>query len=737
MAAWQRVFGHSHPYENQQRGIELALDVFSDNGYLALEGACGTGKTMLALTAGIQAVRDRSTPFERILVATSVKQQLRQFERDLAQIESNRPEEMDPVTALTLVGKADVCPYNLTGTGGMTNTSLYDRCESLRDRTRELVDGGRQPSVLANQAQTQFGQLEIDGTEAPYSEVMPTADMSDSGRDVEFCPFYAQYLADSQDGGDNSNPVLFEYHDGEVLTPEVLVQRGLEFGSCPHSLMGVLLEEVEVVIGNYYHVFDPRTVTAFTGGLLDQSTLLICDEAHMLEPRVRDLASDQVAFGTLERARNELATVIEAAKGREGRGAETIANETLSKAGFDRADLSLVHTFLGELLAEARISTEERVTDDRIPLRDPNEINTDRLTNQMVNDGYGESAWEAAQELAPCVEYILNTLDGEERWRALPGVGRFLNNWYHRDHETYLRSISPRADDEDDALELHNCLPADVIAERLDAFGGGILMSATLAPTDVFTRVTGLDRIAASGRPVETAQFGLPFLRENRLSLIVDAPKFTYRNRGSPAEQTPTRRVYATAIADVAGSADGNTLVGMPSYAEARWAADELEDRIDRPVLLDRSSDRATTEALKSEFFEGGPKVLVTSLRGTLTEGVDYEGDRLAAAVVCGVPIINTGDPVTQAMTTAYDRRFGHGFEHSLVVPAVRKARQALGRVIRGPDEVGVRVLVDERFHRSGWDGVRDHLPTSGEFEVIHAEELPGTLDRFWERHDT
>lgn len=732
MSAWQRVFGHSSPYENQARGIEHALDVLTDGGYLALEGACGTGKTMLALTAGIHAVRDPSTPFERILVATSVKQQLRQFERDLAQIEATRPEDMTPVTALTLVGKADVCPYNLTGTGGMTEASVYDRCENLRDRTRDLSESGRAPAALASDAKSQIGGLELDGTTAPYPESMPVTSEPDSGRDVEYCPFYAQYLADGAEGNGGSDAVSFDYDDGEVLTPETLVQRGLEYGSCPHSLMGVLMEDVEVVIGNYYHVFDPRTVTAFTGGLLDQSTLLICDEAHMLEPRVRDLVSDQVAVGTLERARDELATVIEAAKGREGRGARTVATEALSTAGLERADLSLVHTFLGELLAAARDLSADRVTDDRVPLRDPTEVEIDRLTGRLREDGYGEATWEATEEVAPIVEYVLNTIEGEERWRAVPGVGHFLNRWWHNDHEAYLRALSPRDESTDDALELHNCLPADAIASALHAFGGGILMSATLAPMDVFTRVTGLDRVAATGRPVETAHFGLPFPHENRLSLIVDAPKFTYRNRGAPSEDSPTRRVYASVTADVAKIADGNTLVGMPSYAEARWMADELEQRIDSPILLDRSSDRTTTDALKRAFFEGGSKVLVTSLRGTLTEGVDYEGDRLAASVVCGVPIINTGDPVTQAMTTAYDRRFGRGFEQSLVVPAVRKARQALGRVIRGPDEVGVRVLVDERYRRAGWDGVKDHLPADDEFDVIHPEELPGELRTFW-----
>ena len=151
------------------------------------------------------------------------------------------------------------------------------------------------------------------------------------------------------------------------------------------------------------------------------------------------------------------------------------------------------------------------------------------------------------------------------------------------------------------------------------------------------------------------------------------------------------------------------------------------------------SDDRAT-ESLKGEFFAGPGKVLVTSLRGTLTEGVDYRGDRLHAAVVCGVPLVDTTRPRTRAVVTAYDRAFGtddrggrSGFETALTVPAVRKARQAVGRVIRGPDERGVRVLVDARYARDRWNGVREHFPEweREEFQPVSPDMLSLGLDRF------
>jgi DNA excision repair protein ERCC-2 len=86
-------------------------------------------------------------------------------------------------------------------------------------------------------------------------------------------------------------------------------------------------------------------------------------------------------------------------------------------------------------------------------------------------------------------------------------------------------------------------------------------------------------------------------------------------------------------------------------------------------------------------------------------------------------------------LRTAYDRRFGDGFEYALTVPAVRKARQAVGRVIRGPEETGVRVLLDERYARGSWNSVREVLgPDREEFQPVSPDMLSLGLERFRER---
>jgi DNA excision repair protein ERCC-2 len=773
---WRSVFGHDEPYPEQADGIETAVETAERDGFAVIEGACGTGKTMLALTAGIDRVRDPDSTFERVVVLTSVKQQLRQFEADVRTINANLPDDRRPVSAVTLVGKADVCPYSRERVGGVDDATVYDRCEGLRERTRNLTgsDGPTTAATLAAEARrAQTGLLDSGGRDAT-AEYLETAgeptpyppDTAEYG-DTEYCPFYARYLEDLPEEGDPVEAVPVDFEDAGLLDTEDLVGLAAGHGICPHSALGAVLPHVEVAIGNYYHAFDPRTVDSFTAPLLDETTFVVCDEAHMLEPRVRELVSDGVADATLRDAESELTRAIQPVELDPDSDEGALVRGELSAADVSLDELRETRAFVRDLreeldrLIRAHLDRErpawrtamDDLPDEEIPLRDPETPEPDAIT-EWASGEYGDDVWARAESVGAVVARVVDELEEADRERAAPTVGRVLGAWYRAGHDRYFRAIdcsrtwteSEPADSWRRAynarLSLHNCVPGDAIATRLDDFGGGVLMSATLEPLDVFRTVTGLETLAADGRPIVERTYGLGFPVENRASFAVDAPAFTHENRGAPGSGSDTRRVYVDAVAEVAAR-DGNVLVGMPNYAEAGWMADELTARLDSPVLLDESSDDGTTEALKAEFFAGGSKTLVTSLRGTLTEGVDYRGDRLRAAVVCGVPLVDTTRPRTRAVVTAYDHAFGtggqgdgggrSGFETALTVPAVRKARQAVGRVIRGPDEHGVRVLVDARYARDRWNGVRGYMPEweREEFQPVSPDMLSLGLDRF------
>jgi DNA excision repair protein ERCC-2 len=544
-----------------------------------------------------------------------------------------------------------------------------------------------------------------------------------------------------------------------------------------------MLERADVAVGNYNHLFDPGS-RPLLSSILDDRTFVVVDEAHRLEERVRDLLSDRLGRQTIKQARNDCNMLVQRAQQTADHKAQV--NEILGAREVPLDAVDHARKFYDDLLrwlddrVESFLDSEHEgwranpsvlpEQDREIPLRDPDTVEQDELTAWAEQKGYDGQLWRSLSKIGAAVEDAIDEL-GLTRQPVCAAVGVLAGQWWERDHSTFLREIelehAPADQRHVDAdyqavytpgLVCYNCMPATALRDVFDELGGGVLMSATLEPMDVFTRVSGLDALAEDGddgssdtadgddyRPVRSVTYDLPFPKENRASYLVDAKPFTARNRGQPEEMdplgenwNPTRDEYAQALRALARS-PGNVMVAMPNYREARWAGAYLQDAVEKPVVVDESSSNEETERRKQEFFRGEGKVLVTSTRGTLTEGVDYDGEKLSTCAVVGVPLVNIGSPRVRSVQRAYGDAFGeeNAFEYALTVPAVRRARQAIGRVIRGVDEVGVRAFVGRRYTPDARHSVYPYLPKGEreEFTQMTPEFLAQQLDLFWGSH--
>lgn len=770
---WRTVFGYDEPYEGQTDAIETAIDTGEKGGYLVMEGACGTGKTMAALTAAGTLFRENH--YDNVLVVTPVKQQRRQFIEDLQAINVGLDE---PFSGLALVGKADLCPYERVGA---FDQSTQAACEDLREHTAGLVahggDGsgdrwwsaGRAGELVesarldADSWRTLDEGLSTAGVDAPYPTARPTAAESLTGGDHEptFCPFEADWYA-----REKRSPVAFEDGEDHVITTEELLTGSVPRGTCPHRAMGTLLRQADIVVGNYNHLFDPRT-RALTDGVVDERTFVIVDEAHRLEGRVRDLLSDRIGIQSLRRARNDVAHLLtHARQSRENREeiADALASWEISTDALDRTrdfyddaigwlDRRVDNHLTEEFGNLDRAAEQGRLPDDiEIPLRDPDVEESDEFS-EWANEEYSASFCKELHTIGAAVEDVIETVE-PERSCVCGDIGRLVTRWWTRDHAAYFREVTLSRTQREHVngwerhytagLVCYDCLPADDLRERFGELGGGVLMSATLEPMDVFRECVGLDTDVepsdeeSEERPVVERTYELTYPEENRASWVVDVPAFTARNRGSPDSATEVRETYAYALREIARS-PGNVLLCLPSYREATWAGERLKDTIEKPVLVDEPSSDDATEERKREFFAGEGKVLVTSTRGTLTEGVDYDGKKLSACAVVGIPLVNIASPRIRAVRRAYGAAFGEesSFEFALTVPAVRRARQAIGRVIRGPEEVGVRALVDERYTPDAPRSVHEYLSPMEREELTAMTPmfLDSQFEGFWDVH--
>ncbi|PSQ46341.1 ATP-dependent DNA helicase [Halobacteriales archaeon SW_12_67_38] len=774
--AWRAFFGYDEPYANQADAIEAAIDAGEEGGYLVMEGACGTGKTMAALAAAGRLLRDTDR-YDNVVVATPVKQQRRQFIQDLRAINADLDE---PFAGLALVGKPALCPYEREDA---FDQGVQDACEDLRETTAGLVagddggeawwDAGRAGELVesaridADSWRTLDEGLSTAGVDAPYSTGRPVVpeSMTESDREQVFCPFEADWYA-----REKASPVSFADGEEGVITTEELLAGAVPAGTCPHRAMGTLLEDADVVVGNYNHLF-------------------------------------RIGSVSLRRARNDVAQLASYARqsrdNREAIAAQLASWElstdalTQAREFYDDALAWLdrrVETHLDEEFDDLDRAAERGDLPDRveIPLRDPAVDEPDAFTEWAIEAGYTDDFCESLHTIGAAVEDVLETVD-PDRTCVCSSVGRLVRNWWTRDHAAFFREVTlerTQREHSDEwrrhytaALECYDCLPAEDLRERFGDLGGGVLMSATLEPMDVFRECVGLDRLvtepandpdipdvpdgvdlpdptgdtsdesgetddggapgneaasderSAVERPITERTYDLTFPAENRASWIVDVPAFTARNRGPPDGESEVRETYAYALREIALS-PGNVLVCLPSYREAAWAAECLAESVEKPVLLDEPSSAETTEALKCDFFAGGGTVLATSTRGTLTEGVDYDGAKLSACAVVGVPLVNVASPRIRAVRRAYGAAFGEdkAFEYALTVPAVRRARQAIGRVIRGPEEVGIRAFLDERYPPDAPRSVHEYLPAEEreEWTTMTPMFLDSQLAAFW-----
>jgi len=595
----EEIFPYDTPYDNQRDGIEETIETAENSGFTILEGACGTGKTLIALTAGCRLIRDPSTKYTRLMVLTSVKQQLRQFESDLRRLNLELPDGIGQLRGLSLQGKADLCPYQLSPESDMTSESCNARCEELRSQTTAAAHGNEQEygSLAEKAAQAAQGSadgpLKLGDIRAPFKSELAVKSGS------EYCPFYANIQSQ---GGDPH--FSFDAVKDSVLDVPAMLKLATEAGVCPHSAMTSLIGRAEVVMCNYYHAFD-RDTLQLTHHIIDENTFVICDEAHRLEPRVRDIFSTEVSLGTVEYARRELAQLLDALEtpdsttdmavatsedlyGEASDLAESMSPLTeggvrnvMAEEDVFRPHLEYTFDFLGSFTTAAEQSAYNLLDkyhdgwrDDlsqlhdglELPLRNPapEEPQRDGITKWLENGDWDEDAWERVARIAENaaeVSRILNT-DGDA---ALIDAAEICFEWGKRDHTNYFREITLSRRDAHyyDGVRQYfgfnllvsNCFPRAGIRHRLDSFGGGLLMSATLRPLDAYQDLIGISYLEDEGhREVNTLTYDNDFPPENRASWIVPLTKYTYSNRDRARDEYWSGIAQSLSIAAMASS---------------------------------------------------------------------------------------------------------------------------------------------------------------------------------------
>jgi DNA excision repair protein ERCC-2 len=680
-ADYLEFFPKPSPYDNQRDAMDGIRDALDDGRDVLFEGACGTGKTLAALAPALSHARETN---KTVAITTNVHQQMRQFVREAREIH-----DAEPIRAVVFKGKGSMCHIDVD----------YEECQVLRDNTHELVDAERDKRELEQREQALLEESQDGDADAASARQSVMDELANVEADLEdlregnICERYYENLA-----GDNDDFYQWLY-DG-VRTPEDIYEYAHERGLCGYELLKDGMEGVDLAVCNYHHLLDPGIRAQFFKwlGRDPEDVVVVFDEAHNIEDAARDHAAETLTENTLDSALSELEEVTdvrgEAAERILGAFRDALVDVYEDSFGPGGDGPSRAKSEVGSNWADVPVANDDRRDDLTLAFLQQytgpgiqEDVDDALALGEDLDEEYdeayrnGETTTRRDCHVLAAAEFVDTYISESDN------MGQYPTAAVRRDEQT--EDVYGRA-------ELYTCIPKDVTTDLFDAVHASVLMSATLRPFDVTEEVLGLEDPA-------TMAFGLQFPEERRRTFTVDTEPLFSSNREDPAVQEEV----AAALRDAVEFTPGNCLFFFPSYAEAERYHELLAD-IDEARYLDEPGVAA--EDLRQEFVDDRNGVLFTSLWGTLSEGVSFDGDDARTVAVVGVPYPHL-DARAEAIQDAYDRVFGHrddgsrgrtnedaGWRYAVEIPTVRKTRQALGRVIRGHGDYGVRLLVDRRY---------------------------------------
>jgi DNA excision repair protein ERCC-2 len=443
-------------------------------------------------------------------------------------------------------------------------------------------------------------------------------------------------------------------------------------GVCPYEMKKQLMKKVDVVAVPYVHILseDIRSNLMVNLGLEDQpeSILLIVDEAHNLIDAARDQESFTITRELVDRAIDECSTM---------KGDPTVWMEVTVKDF-----LSFFKNSIRNVATEKMGLNEKEfiIDDDYIEKRMKDKFS---MKNQDL-----ESAIERLIDIGETRTELLME-KGENRVSDIQTLAFLMRDWCDSASKRFVRSLKV---DQDGEYLSAKCIDPKEISVFLNSIPGAIHMSGTLQPLDQYARVLGLQ-----GNP-RFRMYPSPFPPENKSVIYVD--DVTTQQKEMQKDPSMQNRLEKY-IVNLCNSVDKNTLVFFTSYSFMRMMRPYLEQHISKDLYWEESRNQRRTMENLSAFRNGRNGVFFSVMGGSVAEGMDFPGDELCFAIIVGIPYPPPSSE-QKAMSAMFDQRYGagKGWIYTSEVPAIRKMKQAIGRLIRTETDRGMAVILDSRASR-------------------------------------
>ena len=427
-----------------------------------------------------------------------------------------------------------------------------------------------------------------------------------------------------------------------LLDQQHLRQIALEHQVCPYYLSQEMARWCDLVVADYNYYFDFSALLFGLAQANQWTVAVLVDEAHNLVERGRSMYS----------------------------------------ASLDQYTLNSVRAAAPEVLKKPL----QRLN------REWNALHKDQLAPYQA---YTQPPVAVLKALTLCVSAIGDYLNDHPQ-----GLDPGLQGFYFEllqfarvaelFDEQFLFDISKRELNARRSLStlcLRNVVPAGFIRPRLSAARSCVLFSATLEPRRYYADLLGLPDSTVwveVESPFDARQLQVHIV--NRIST-----RFVHRQ----ASLAPIVEL----IAQQFERQPGNYLAFFSSFDYLQQVAQLLAHQHPHITLWQQSRgmDEGQRQGFIEQFRAEGQGIGFAVLGGAFGEGIDLPGARLIGAFIATLGLAQL-NPVNEQLKQRMAALFGAGYDYTYLYPGLQKVVQAAGRVIRGQEDRGVVMLIDDRF---------------------------------------
>lgn len=457
---------------------------------------------------------------------------------------------------------------------------------------------------------------------------------------------------------------------------------------CAHFAALDSVKDADVIVCDYSYIFDDNVSERFLEYLgvgLEECDLII-DEAHNLAEKIMEFKTYELDPGVMKDSVFSLSTL----------GRADVPDEVTDSIDYvtDYIKAQLYPQIRSLIARNGREQVELTLAEAKRLLPDHRLLCELRYVIGHIE--YLSKNW-ATEHISPISTEALRVLLG-----ALTSIEK---RTIHRDEAIGLFFEAKGGRD----FKLRAALfdPAPDASRILGQVHSAILMSGTLPRKSMLMKQLGLDESRLIG--LDRESYPSPFDPELQPVLICADASSKLKDREKDTD------AFRSIIHDTASAIHPN---GMAVYYPSYEFMERLMEEKEFPEFehfVEKSGDTqeqraALKESIEECAWKGVPFMLHSVMRGSYSEGIDFRGNPFKAIIVAGFPM-NKFNAEQKAYGRYLEKKLGRiAARHiSVVMPAMIRTNQAIGRGIRNKTDMCACILIEPRFLDCG-DDLQPHL---------------------------